>query len=153
MSADPARLMSAARSLLLAGDLTGAREHIEAAAEAWRLAGNALEAARCDRMVATLAVSGGADPDPSTVEGWSLAVGWVTLRDLLGATAARTVFQPRLLALRTRWGLARFAAVKRSYESGQSDQAGDRPADKRQAEDGGAESDQVRTAAQRVQVG
>jgi hypothetical protein len=47
----------------------------------------------------------------------SLAVGWVTLRDLLGATPARAAFEPQLLALRERWGPAGFAAVKSAYEA------------------------------------
>jgi hypothetical protein len=46
----------------------------------------------------------------------SLAVGWVTLRDLVGWELARAAFEPRLLVLRQRWGAAAFAAVKTAYE-------------------------------------
>src|SRR5438874_759265 len=47
----------------------------------------------------------------------ALAVGWATLRDLVGADGARAAFQPHLLALRERWGTAAFAGVKAAYEA------------------------------------
>jgi tetratricopeptide (TPR) repeat protein len=48
----------------------------------------------------------------------SLAVGWATLRDLVGADGARAAFRPALLELRRRWGTAGFAAAKTAYEAG-----------------------------------
>jgi len=47
----------------------------------------------------------------------SLAVGWATLRDLVGADGAREAFQPHLVGLRSRWGPAAFARVKAAYEA------------------------------------
>ena len=47
----------------------------------------------------------------------ALAVGWVTLRDLVGASLARNAFEPLLLGLRSRWGAEAFAAVKGAYET------------------------------------
>jgi tetratricopeptide (TPR) repeat protein len=47
----------------------------------------------------------------------SLAVGWATLRDLVGADGARAAFQPHLVTLRSRWGPAAFARVKAAYEA------------------------------------
>lgn len=47
----------------------------------------------------------------------SLAVGWVTLADLLGRQAAREAFEPRLLDLRQRWGETSFNEVKTTYET------------------------------------
>jgi hypothetical protein len=46
----------------------------------------------------------------------SLAVGWVTIGDLLGAKPARATFEPLLLAQRSRWGATQFATVKAEYE-------------------------------------
>lgn len=47
----------------------------------------------------------------------ALAVGWVTLGDLLGREAAKSTFEPKLLALRQKWGPAAFAEVKAAYEA------------------------------------
>ncbi len=47
----------------------------------------------------------------------ALAVGWVTLRDLMGDALARRTFEPALLALRSRWGETAFDAVKAEYEA------------------------------------
>lgn len=47
----------------------------------------------------------------------ALAVGWVTLGDLLGREVARSTFEPKLLELRQRWGDATFAKVKAAYEA------------------------------------
>ena len=47
----------------------------------------------------------------------ALAVGWVTLSDLLGREAARAAFEPKLSALRAKWGVETFAATKSAYEA------------------------------------
>ena len=47
----------------------------------------------------------------------ALAVGWVTLADLLGPDLARQAFQPQLLELHGRWGAEAFAAIRREYEA------------------------------------
>ena len=47
----------------------------------------------------------------------SLAAGWATLSDLLGAEMARLSFEPLLKALRERWGPSAFAEVKGQYEA------------------------------------
>jgi hypothetical protein len=47
----------------------------------------------------------------------ALAVGWVTLGDLIGREVAEASFAPRLRALRERWGAEAFAAVKGAYEA------------------------------------
>jgi len=47
----------------------------------------------------------------------SLAVGWVTLGDLLGAEAARSVYEPELERLRDQWGADAFAAARGAYEA------------------------------------
>jgi tetratricopeptide (TPR) repeat protein len=47
----------------------------------------------------------------------ALAVGWATLRDLMGDALARRTFEPALLGLRSRWGEAEFDAVKGEYEA------------------------------------
>ena len=47
----------------------------------------------------------------------ALAVGWATLRDLLGDIAAQKAFEPLLLRLRARWGSAAFDEVKSRYEA------------------------------------
>lgn len=46
----------------------------------------------------------------------SLATGWVTLADLLGAEAAEASFAPELERLRDVWGPDAFDEVKRAYE-------------------------------------
>ncbi|GAA2834570.1 hypothetical protein GCM10010441_68870 [Kitasatospora paracochleata] len=46
-----------------------------------------------------------------------LATGWVTTADLVGADLARTAFEPLLLAMRRRWGGARFDAARAAYET------------------------------------
>jgi hypothetical protein len=234
-------LMLAARDRVLAGDLAGARERIEAAAAFWRTRENSAEEARCLRLASSLAaferaalsservmtalslvddiaqlqaagrpdlaerLSDEADRaaaeagdhasaaqlallataraldrgDPQTARvhaeraraealagrsaaGYlgaavaladlaeaagdrvgayaSLAVGWVTLRDLAGAEGARAAFQPRLAALRQRWGAAEFAVVKAAYEApqrktrdGEADERDRQPDDERLA--------------------
>lgn len=47
----------------------------------------------------------------------ALAVGWVTLGDLLGAEVARNTFGPKLQELRERWGATEFDKVKTTYEA------------------------------------
>ena len=47
----------------------------------------------------------------------SLAVGLVTLADLLGRDLARQCFEPPLLAQRERWGADGFASAKGAYEA------------------------------------
>jgi hypothetical protein len=46
-----------------------------------------------------------------------LVIGWVTLADLLGAEAAKELFEPRLKNLRQSWGVETFSKVKTSYET------------------------------------
>lgn len=45
----------------------------------------------------------------------ALAVGWATLGDLLGEDAAKSTFEPRLLAQRQRWGDVAFIAARDAY--------------------------------------
>jgi hypothetical protein len=47
----------------------------------------------------------------------ALAVGWVTLADLLGRDLARMTFEPKLKEMRERWGAAVFDAIKKTYEA------------------------------------
>ena len=47
----------------------------------------------------------------------ALAVGWVTLGDPLGRDVARAAFEPRLRAMRERWGAAAFDQIKAAYEA------------------------------------
>lgn len=54
----------------------------------------------------------------------ALAVGWVTLADLLGQEAAKASFEAKLLELRKRWGAAAFAEVKATYEAQRQAQMG-----------------------------
>lgn len=51
----------------------------------------------------------------------SLAGGFVGAGELLGAQAARLAFEPRLLALRGRWGAAEFEEVRDAYEAALDD--------------------------------
>lgn len=46
----------------------------------------------------------------------TLAVGWVTLADLLGRDTAKATFEPKLLELRNRWGVVMFNNIKQTYE-------------------------------------
>lgn len=48
----------------------------------------------------------------------TLATGWATVSDLLGAELARAAFEPVLRELRLRWGNERFDAARGAYESG-----------------------------------
>ena len=47
----------------------------------------------------------------------ALAVGWVTLADLLGHDLARMTFEPKLKEMRERWGARDFDEVKKVYEA------------------------------------
>lgn len=47
----------------------------------------------------------------------SLAVGWVTLGDVIGMKAAGDVFRPKLEELRDTWGAEVFASTKQAYET------------------------------------
>ena len=47
----------------------------------------------------------------------ALATGWATLGDLLGAEAAREVFEPQLAAMRVRWGAEEFGRVKAEHDA------------------------------------
>ena len=93
----------------LAGALAGARR-ARAEALAGRTAPGYVAAA------VALAALADAAGDRTAAYG-SLAVGWVTLGDLLGAEAARAAFTPPLQALRQRWGADGFAQVKAAYEA------------------------------------
>jgi tetratricopeptide (TPR) repeat protein len=105
-------ILAAARALDR-GDPHGARIHAERARSA-ALAGRGA----AEYVAAATAVAAIADATGDRVGAYaSLAVGWVTLRDLVGAEPARAAFEPTLLALRERWGAADFAAVKTTYET------------------------------------
>lgn len=45
----------------------------------------------------------------------ALSSGWVTAGDAIGEDAARTIFEPKLAALRDAWGSAAFAGVRDAY--------------------------------------
>jgi tetratricopeptide (TPR) repeat protein len=47
----------------------------------------------------------------------ALAVGWVTLSDLLGREIAKSTFEPKLIEIRDRWGIETFNQVKSIYEA------------------------------------
>jgi hypothetical protein len=47
----------------------------------------------------------------------ALAVGWVTLADLLGRDLARMTFEPKLKEMRERWGATAFDEIKKMYEA------------------------------------
>lgn len=67
---------------------------------------------------AAVAIAGLAESSGDRVAAYeALAVGWVTLTDLLGAAMARAAFEPKLRQLRERWGAAEFDAVKKNYEA------------------------------------
>lgn len=51
----------------------------------------------------------------------SLASGWFGAGELLNPQAARLAFEPRLLALRERWGAAEFEEVREAYEAALDD--------------------------------
>ena len=53
----------------------------------------------------------------------TLASGWATLSDLLGADLARTAFEPVLREQRLRWGAPRFDAARGAYEASRRAQA------------------------------
>jgi tetratricopeptide (TPR) repeat protein len=48
----------------------------------------------------------------------SLAAGWASVSELIGSEPARMAFEPRLAALRERWGADAFAEVRAAYEEG-----------------------------------
>jgi hypothetical protein len=105
-------LLAAARALT-AGDAEAALEACRAARR------HALEAvAPLQYLGAAFAISRIADSRGRRVEAYeSLAVGWVTLADLLGAEASGSVFGPELERLRDAWGAAEFASVRSAYEA------------------------------------
>lgn len=47
----------------------------------------------------------------------ALVVGWVTLADLLGREQAKSIFEPKLRDLNSRWGSAVFQKTKLAYEA------------------------------------
>ena len=47
----------------------------------------------------------------------ALAMGWVTLSDLMGKEVARASFEPKLVAMRQRWGASTFEDIKATYET------------------------------------
>ena len=66
---------------------------------------------------ATLALSRLAEHANDDVTAYgTLASGWATLSDLLGADLARAAFEPVLREQRLRWGAGRFDAARASYE-------------------------------------
>ena len=56
----------------------------------------------------------------------ALAVGWVTLADLLGRDLARMTFEPKLKEMRERWGATAFDEVKTTHEAHRQRSASDR---------------------------
>ena len=67
---------------------------------------------------ASLAFARVADAAGERVQAYeSLAVGWVTLADLLGADAARSVYQPELERMREQWGADEFGRARGAYEA------------------------------------
>ncbi|OLB66313.1 MAG: hypothetical protein AUI10_03035 [Actinobacteria bacterium 13_2_20CM_2_72_6] len=95
-------------------DPEAARSHAERA-RAEALAGRSA----AGYVAAAVALAGLADAAGDPVGAYaSLAVGWATLRDLVGADGARAAFRPSLLELRRRWGTAGFAEAKAAYEAG-----------------------------------
>jgi hypothetical protein len=94
-------------------DPDAARSHAERA-RAEALAGRSV----AGYVSAAVALAGLADAAGDRIGAYaSLAVGWATLGDLVGADGARAAFRPPLLALRDQWGTAAFAAAKAGYES------------------------------------
>ena len=53
----------------------------------------------------------------------TLAAGWATVGDLLGAELARAAFEPLLREQRLRWGAGRFDAARAAYEATRRTQA------------------------------
>ncbi len=94
------------------GDLPAALTHARRARAEALAARSPLDYVAAAFAIAELSEAGG--DRGSAYE--SLAVGWVTLADLVGAEAARAVFAPSLIARRDRWGASEFAAVKARYE-------------------------------------
>ena len=95
-------------------DPVAAREHAERA-RAEALAGRSATG----YVAAAVALAALADATGDRLGAYaSLAVGWATLRDLVGADGARAAFRPSLLELRRRWGTAGFAEAKAAYEAG-----------------------------------
>jgi hypothetical protein len=94
-------------------DPDGARAHAERA-RAEALAGRSV----VGYVSAAVALAGLADAAGDRVGAYaSLAVGWATLRDLVGPDGARAAFRPPLLELQRQWGTAAFAEAKAGYEA------------------------------------
>jgi hypothetical protein len=105
-------LLAAARAVDR-GDPAEAGRHVRAARSEALAGRSALAYAAAASAQSELAVAAG-----DRVAAYeSLAVGWATLRDLIGAAPARSAFEPQLVALRDRWGPGEFAAVKSAYEA------------------------------------
>jgi hypothetical protein len=105
-------LLASARALDR-GDPDGARAHAERA-RAEALAARSPVA----YVAAAVALARLADTAGDRVAAYaSLAVGWATLRDLVGTDRARAAFQPHLVELRRAWGPPAFAEVKAAYEA------------------------------------
>ena len=94
-------------------DADAARAHAQAART------HALAARAPDTYIgAALALSRLAERanDDTTAYG-TLASGWATVSDLLGADLARAAFEPLLREQRLRWGAGRFDAARAAYET------------------------------------
>ncbi|MFH1467538.1 MAG: hypothetical protein ABIO70_24345 [Pseudomonadota bacterium] len=105
---------------MLAGTRALERGELGLASEAIRAArGHALDAADPAAYIASaVALSRALDQAGDRVGAYeALAVGWVTLGDLLGAELAQQAFKPPLLDLARRWGRVAFDAAKGAYEA------------------------------------
>ncbi|MCA1678717.1 MAG: hypothetical protein LC777_07095 [Actinobacteria bacterium] len=105
------QLLAAAHALR-----TGApREALESCRTARRHALDAV--APLQYVTAAVAFARVADAVDERVQAYeSLVVGWVTLADLLGDEAGRSVFGVELAAMRERWGDEAFAAARGAYD-------------------------------------
>jgi tetratricopeptide (TPR) repeat protein len=96
------------------------RKDIEIAMSAAQLAQSyALEAVAPTAYIsATIAIAEISDNQGDRLRAYeTLAVGWVTLGDLLGSDTAKITFEPKLIELRYRWGMQAFIQIKQLYET------------------------------------
>jgi tetratricopeptide (TPR) repeat protein len=105
-------LLEAAQSIAT-GDVSGAREQLLAARN------HALQGrAPVTYIGACIALSQVEEICNDRVGAYGvIAVGWVTLADLMGREAAASVFQPQLDLLLQRWGNEEFISARTEYEN------------------------------------